>query len=106
MSAVELERLIEPFRADYLNHLRASVLKARLDHPDLVTELALRVNGEAWDERLLLTRVDMVWDGEGATQLANAELDPIGGDASFGQPTSESLLVNGAQVSIRAISMA
>ncbi len=56
--------------------MRDTAAVERLRHHDLVTELAMKVNGESWDERLLLTRIDMVWGDPRNPELTNAELEP------------------------------
>jgi hypothetical protein len=75
MSGLQSQEIFQTVREEYLSHLRQAIDNAKLSRPDLVTELALRVNGEHEQERLLLVRIDMVWNEDGETHLANAELD-------------------------------
>jgi hypothetical protein len=77
MSGLQSQEIFQTVREEYLAHLRQAIDTAKLSRPDLVAELALRVNGEHEHERLLLVRIDMVWNEDGETQLANAELDSL-----------------------------
>ncbi len=55
----------------------------------------MRMNGESWDERLLLTRIDMVWGDAQNPELTNAELEPIKAGQDEHDPAS---MVNGVLV--------
>ncbi len=46
MSGLQSQEIFQTVREEYLAHLRQAIDTAKLSRPDLVTELALRVNGE------------------------------------------------------------
>jgi len=83
MQDQEFASLLEAMRDGYIAHLIEIARLQRSEKAEIVTELALRLNGESADERLLLVRVDMAWKENEEACLANAELNPLGGqDAS------------------------
>ena len=73
------ERFLGTCRKRYMAHLAQATLAAREQHPDVVTELALRLNCETENERFALVRIDLAWTEDNTTELANAELDPLEG---------------------------
>jgi hypothetical protein len=74
---MSIDALVEDCRAEYQTHLRSVAAVERTKHPELVTELAIRINDECWDDRSLLVRIDMVWGDASQPVLTNAELNPI-----------------------------
>lgn len=85
-----IERLLEQCRNEYQVYLRKAVSAERLKHPNLVTELAMRINGDNWDERLLLVRIDMVWGDPDKPELMNAESHPV--EVRVGEVALESVI--------------
>jgi len=87
---MSIEPLLEQCRNEYQIHLRQAVSAERLKDPDLVTELAMRINGDSWNERSLLVRIDIVGGDPDQLELMNAESHPV--ETSVGEVALETVI--------------
>ncbi len=92
-----IDALLEQSRNEYQMHLKQAAIAERLKNPNLVTELAMRINGESWDERLLLVRIDIVSGDPDKPELINVESHAV---EAMPRDTPSELVIDGVIVKV------